>query len=292
MARFFSALARVATGRLLWLNIALLFALKVAVPLGGLGLADIAGMLAPPDSGAVVAETNAARRTVGVPALVRNPILDRAAETKLDDMAARGYFAHVSPDGRQAWDFMVGAGYSYRAAGENLGRGFSDPAQLVSAWMGSPSHRANIVSTAYREIGVAVRRITLNGKPATVVVELFASPRAVVAPIATRSAAPKPVAPKTVAVAPPERVSTEPNIAPVPSPVTISEVAGASSPGIAASLSSAYSVYLVVLMGLLVVAVGWVGHRRVWTGLVVHAGLTALVVFVPQIVPRVSGVIF
>lgn len=288
MARFFSALVRAATGRLLWLNIALLVAIKVAIPLGGLGLASITGVFALPNPDLVVVQTNAARTAAGAPALARSTVLDRAAEQKLDDMAARGYFAHVSPDGRQAWDFMLGAGYRYRAAGENLGRGFSDPAQLVAAWMGSPSHRANIVSTAYRDIGVAVRRVTLDGKPATVVVQLFASPQFAAAPVPVRSIAPKP---KPVAAAPaPERVSTEQSIAAVPAPVT---VAGAATPRFAVSLSGAFMTYLSLLMGLMVAAAGWVGwHRRAVLGLAAHAGLIAVLMFVPRLVPVLRGVIF
>lgn len=104
-----------------------------------------------------LAETNAARRQAGLPALTLNQTLNRAAGTKVADMAARGYWDHFRPgDNKAPWDFIKEAGYEYTAAGENLARGFKTAAGITDAWMASPSHRANILSEHYTEVGFAV----------------------------------------------------------------------------------------------------------------------------------------
>ncbi len=124
--------------------------------------------------------TNTERVDNHVGMLTESELLDKSAQAKADDMAAKGYFAHVSPDGKQPWDFITNAGYDYHYAGENLAVRFVDSKDVVDAWMASPSHKANIVKGAYREIGVGVAQGTYKGEPATFVVEHFASPSGVV----------------------------------------------------------------------------------------------------------------
>jgi len=152
MARVSESFLRVAAGRLFWANLAALVFIKLLFPFGSGGLAAISDSGF--DPGDVIRLTNEQRRTAGIGELRHNTVLDTAAARKLDDMAAQQYFAHVTPDGLQPWDFIRTAGYRYTAAGENLAKGFNDPSVLVSAWMGSPSHRANMVDADYRDIGV------------------------------------------------------------------------------------------------------------------------------------------
>lgn len=45
-------------------------------------------------------------------------------------------------------------GISYRTAGENIAYGQQTPQAVVNAWMNSSGHRANILSSAYTQIGV------------------------------------------------------------------------------------------------------------------------------------------
>lgn len=83
--------------------------------------------------------------------------LSTAAQSKADDMEARGYFAHVDPDGNYIWPKIVAAGYSpYLQLGENLAIEFYDTESLVSAWMNSPTHRANILNDGFRDQGMGV----------------------------------------------------------------------------------------------------------------------------------------
>ena len=70
-------------------------------------------------------------------------------------MAPRDFFAHCDPDtGTLPWDRMTAAGYSWSTAGENIAAVYSSPAAVMAGWMASSGHRANILSTGYREIGV------------------------------------------------------------------------------------------------------------------------------------------
>ena len=46
--------------------------------------------------------TNQSRGSEGVHGLIVNPTLVEAAQLKANDMAAKGYFAHTSPEGGDA----------------------------------------------------------------------------------------------------------------------------------------------------------------------------------------------
>jgi uncharacterized protein YkwD len=124
-------------------------------------------------AGEVIALTNVEREQVGDETLNENAALTRAAQAKAEDMAAKGYFSHNGPDGKEPWEWIAEAGYSYRFAGENLAVKFNDSKDVVNAWMGSPTHRANIVKPVYQEIGVGVAQGTYEGSPATFVVQYF-----------------------------------------------------------------------------------------------------------------------
>ncbi len=92
----------------------------------------------------------------GLSELVLNPKLNLAAMAKAEDMLANGYFAHESPVGTKPWHWLKSLGYNYSYAGENLAQGFSDAMELENSWMSSPTHRANILSPFYSEVGLAV----------------------------------------------------------------------------------------------------------------------------------------
>jgi hypothetical protein len=124
--------------------------------------------------------TNAARENNGLPTLSRNAALDKVAEARLRDMFAKQYFAHYSPDGRGAAEEANVVGYEYLAIGENLALGnFEGDLGVVDAWMGSPGHRANILSGGYTEIGVAAEKGLFEGKSAWLAVQIFGLPRSV-----------------------------------------------------------------------------------------------------------------
>ncbi|NCN87702.1 MAG: hypothetical protein GW941_02285 [Candidatus Pacebacteria bacterium] len=141
----------------------------------------------------VVELTNAERANAGLPPLTLNSKLTNAALSKGQDMFNDQYWAHVAPDGKQPWGFISDNGYSYRVAGENLARDFSNSSDMMSAWMRSPTHKANIVNTRYQEIGIAVIDGVLGGHETTLVVQMFGSPQENIAVVPENSAQSQPI---------------------------------------------------------------------------------------------------
>ena len=139
---------------------------------------------------AVIEQTNRQRAQSGLQQVTYDPVLSDAARRKAADMFAAQYWAHTSPTGKEPWDFMREARYSYSIAGENLARDFMDTSSMVSAWMASPTHKANIMNPRYSEIGVAVVNGTLLGTDTTLVVQMFGDPVSVAAVPQTTNAAP------------------------------------------------------------------------------------------------------
>lgn len=126
----------------------------------------------------VIEWTNFQRTQNGLAALKTNQELNTAAAAKVDDMFRGQYFAHVSPEGRDASYFSGKAGYEAITIGENLALGnFKDDKDLVEAWMDSPGHRANILHSGFQEIGVAVKRGTFEGKTTWLAVQIFGTSR-------------------------------------------------------------------------------------------------------------------
>jgi hypothetical protein len=124
----------------------------------------------------VIRLTNEKRAQNGVGTLQYNPYLTQAAQAKANHMLALDYWAHIAPDGTEPWKFFTDAGYRYRYAGENLARDFTNPSSAVDAWMASPTHRENLLSSKYQEIGVAVVEGDLAGVDTTIIVQLFGTP--------------------------------------------------------------------------------------------------------------------
>lgn len=83
--------------------------------------------------------------------------LGLAADTKSKDMIARHYFSHTDPDGNYIWPTIVAAGYTpYIQLGENLAIEFYNTESLISAWMNSPTHRANILNEGFKDQGMGI----------------------------------------------------------------------------------------------------------------------------------------
>jgi uncharacterized YkwD family protein len=102
----------------------------------------------------VVDLTNQQRAANGCGALKVNPTLTQVAQAHSADMAANNYFSHDSQNGASPFDRMSAAGYRFSAAAENIAAGQRTPGDVVTAWMNSEGHRANILNCTYTEIGV------------------------------------------------------------------------------------------------------------------------------------------
>ena len=122
--------------------------------------------------------TNQEREHNGITPLVINDALTNAAKMKAQDMFAQNYWAHNSPTGKAPWDFIKATGYDYEYAGENLARGFTTAPEVVTAWMNSPSHRENMLSGNYRDVGFALQEGSLTGEKDTILIveELGSTP--------------------------------------------------------------------------------------------------------------------
>ncbi|MEK7602302.1 MAG: CAP domain-containing protein [Patescibacteria group bacterium] len=108
--------------------------------------------------------------------LTVNPTLTAIAQAKANDMAEKGYFAHVSPEGNNPWYWFKQGGYLFTYAGENLAVDFSDSADVEQAWMKSPTHRANILNDNFTEVGIATAVGTYEGHQTIFVVQEFGTP--------------------------------------------------------------------------------------------------------------------
>lgn len=117
--------------------------------------------------------TNQKRAEHGLKPLALNKQLGSAAAEKAKYMFEKDFWAHFGPDGTTPWFFIKKAGYEYLYAGENLARGYTTAPEVVDAWMASPTHRDNILSPNYSEIGFAVSSGKLTGSETVLVVEMF-----------------------------------------------------------------------------------------------------------------------
>lgn len=113
---------------------------------------------------AVLCETNAERASRGLRELRENPRLRRAALAHSSSMVSDQYFGHTTLGGATFSKRILRTGYARKAnrwtVGENLAWGtkeFSTAAGAQTAWMNSSPHKANIVKSAYREIGIGIR---------------------------------------------------------------------------------------------------------------------------------------
>jgi uncharacterized protein YkwD len=84
-----------------------------------------------------------------------NTKLFNAAAGHSADMAANNYFSHTSRDGRTFSQRITNAGYAWSNAGENIAAGQTSVDQVMTAWVNSPGHCANLMNKNYTEVGVS-----------------------------------------------------------------------------------------------------------------------------------------
>lgn len=103
----------------------------------------------------VVGLVNQARAQVGLPALSKDNRLAAMALDKAKDMDTNQYFDHISPTYGSPFDMMKAYGITFKWAGENIAKGQRSPQEVMTAWMNSPGHRANILQMNFTKIGVS-----------------------------------------------------------------------------------------------------------------------------------------
>ncbi len=114
---------------------------------------------------------NKERAKAGVPALTLSTEVSSVAQVKAQDMASNGYFDHNSPTYGSPFAMLTDFGVTYRSAGENIAKGQQSASAVMTAWMNSSGHKANILSTNFTQLGVGYS--ANNGSP--VWVQMFIS---------------------------------------------------------------------------------------------------------------------
>ncbi|HXH21193.1 MAG TPA: CAP domain-containing protein, partial [Dehalococcoidia bacterium] len=103
---------------------------------------------------------NAERGRSGLAPLRLDAGLTSVAQRRAADMATRGYFAHTSPTGETAFSLIDAAGIPAPYAAENIGFNSypeaTSAASVLAAFLASPGHRANILSSRFTRVGVGV----------------------------------------------------------------------------------------------------------------------------------------
>jgi uncharacterized protein YkwD len=110
---------------------------------------------------ATICLANGERAVRGRAGLVESPALGDAARAYAARMVAQRFFAHVAPDGSSLVDRIARSGWLPPTpewfVGENLAWArIATPRTIVAAWMGSPSHRRNLLSRAFEEVGIGI----------------------------------------------------------------------------------------------------------------------------------------
>lgn len=138
-------------------------------PIGSVAKPDPGDQTQSAEEAQLLRELNAARavgRTCGgqympaVPAVTWNGYLAKSARAYVQDMATRGFFAHVDPDGRWPQQRAEAAGYTgWTNIGENIVGGYA-VGEMTAAWLASPDHCAALMSPEYKEVGLAFMQET------------------------------------------------------------------------------------------------------------------------------------
>jgi uncharacterized protein YkwD len=127
---------------------------------------------------AIVRAINRQRARHGLAAVRTSRRLARAADFHSWEMLDADYFAHESRDGA-SFDQRVRRYAKHRSLGETLamlgGCGDGSARRVVRMWMNSSGHRAVLLSSAYRRIGIGKRAGNLGGNRACVVTADFGS---------------------------------------------------------------------------------------------------------------------
>lgn len=123
---------------------------------------------APANAASLAAEAlnliNAERRAKGLTALAGHRLLTEAAEDHACFMAASDQMTHTGRNGQGVGQRLRRAGYSFKAAAENVAAGHRGAAAVVAGWMASPPHRKAMLRRDLRDAGLGLR-ISGDGLP-------------------------------------------------------------------------------------------------------------------------------
>ena len=99
---------------------------------------------------------NEHRKAAGLAPVTYSAKLSAAAQVRAVEIEKS--FSHTRPDGRYFSTVFAEHGITYRYSGENIAWGQRSPEEVVTAWMNSAGHRANILNAKFTELGVGYRQ--------------------------------------------------------------------------------------------------------------------------------------
>lgn len=100
----------------------------------------------------VVKLVNAERKKNGLSALTTTASLTKAAQKRAVEISQS--FSHTRPDGTSCFTIFNEYGISNRGGGENIACGYTSPQNVMDGWMDSSGHKANILNSSFKSIGV------------------------------------------------------------------------------------------------------------------------------------------
>jgi uncharacterized protein YkwD len=103
---------------------------------------------------ALLAAHNRERDKEHVPPLKLSRLLCESAAGHVRDMAKHQKLEHTGIDGSTVADRAKRRGYAYVRVGENIAKGQKSVERVMTTWMNSPGHRANILAD-FTEMGAA-----------------------------------------------------------------------------------------------------------------------------------------
>jgi uncharacterized protein YkwD len=198
-------------------GLALAFAALAVVSTAGPAFAWGGAEFSPADEQLLFSLTNQDRASAGLNALVNDTYLHTKAEWRAKDMGDQNYFSHqIPPDNQMVFSYMQQDGYCFKVAGENIGLStYGDDiatTRLETAFMGSTSHRDNILGT-WARMGVGAYKAADGRKLYAV---LFSIPCGVTVPV------PAPVTtPAPPAANPTPRPTPKPVVKATPAPTAV-----------------------------------------------------------------------
>lgn len=100
----------------------------------------------------VVSLVNQERAKYNLAPLTMHTTISSAAMTRAKEITTS--FSHTRPNGTSFSTVLKENGISYKGSGENIAWGQKTPQEVVTGWMNSAGHRANILNEKFTQIGI------------------------------------------------------------------------------------------------------------------------------------------
>jgi len=120
-------------------------------------------------------QVNSVRAEHNLAPLQFHPLLNQAAQEKVEALFTAQRFTHDLPE-TPFYTFVDDQGYNYKKVGENLAIDFANEEGVINGWMNSTTHRANMINGEFTDTGIAIVSGRMQGVETTLVVQLFAKP--------------------------------------------------------------------------------------------------------------------